>query len=63
MYYSQELKRVLAWPSSHSSNYGWSFFVFMGNLVADDVVASLIYLFFICTFFFINLKDISVYVM
>ena len=37
----------------------------MGNLVADDVVASLIYLFFIYTllFFFINLKDICVYVM
>ena len=30
---SQELKRVLAWPSSHYSNYPWSFFFFMGNLV------------------------------
>ena len=63
-YYSQELKRVLAWPSSHYSNYPWSFFVFMGNLVTDDVVASLIYFFFIyALFFFINLKDICVYVM
>ena len=33
----------------------------MGNLVADDVVASLIYLFLYI--FFINLKDICVYVM
>ena len=48
-YYSQELKRVLAWPCSHYSNYTWSFFVFMGNLVADDAVASLIYLCFINT--------------
>ena len=47
--YSQELKRVFAWPSSHFSNYPWSFFVFIGNLVADDVVASLIYLCFINT--------------
>ena len=64
-YYSQELKRVLAWPSSHYSNYSWSFFVFMGNLVGHDVVASLIYFCFICTLFFlfINLKYIYVYVM
>ena len=48
-YYSQELERVLAWPSSDYLNYPWSFFVFMGNLVADDVVASLIYLCFINT--------------
>ena len=38
-------------------------FVFMGNLVADDVVASVIYFCFIYTFFFINLKNIGVYVM
>ena len=50
-YYRQELKRVLAWPSSQYSNYPWSFLVFMGNLVAHDVVASLIYLCFIYTFF------------
>ena len=54
--YSQELKRVLAWPSSHYSNYPWSFFFFIGNLVAQDVVAILIYLFD----FFINLKDVCV---
>ena len=42
--YSQELKRVLAWPSSHYSNYPWSFFVFMRNLIAHDAMASLIYL-------------------
>ena len=47
--YSQELKRVLAWPSSHYSNYPWSFFFFMGNLVAHDVVAILIYFWFIYT--------------
>ena len=58
LYYSQALKRVLAWPSSHYSNYPWSFLVFMGNLVAHDVVASLTYFRFIYTFFFINLKDI-----
>ena len=50
-YYSQKLKRVLAWPSSHYSNYPWSLFFFMGNLVAHDVVASLIYFCFIYTFF------------
>ena len=62
--YSQELKRVLTWPSSHYSNYPWSFFVFMGNLIAHDVVGSLIYFYFVYTFFlFINLKDICVYVM
>ena len=62
--YSQELKRVLAWPSSHYSNYPWSFFFFMGNLVAHDVVASLNYFFFIYTLFFlINLKDVCVKVM
>ena len=50
-YYSQELKKVLARPSSQYSNYPWSFFVFMRNLVALDVVASLIYFCFIYTFF------------
>ena len=35
----------------------------MGNLIAHDVVASLIYLCFIYTFFFINLKDVCVNVM
>ena len=50
--YSQELKRALAWPSSHYSNYPWSFFFFLGNLVAHDVVASLIYLCFIYTLLF-----------
>ena len=64
-YYSQELKRVLAWPSSHYSNYPWSFFVFMRNLVAHDVMASFIYFCFIYTlcFFFRNLKDVCVNVM
>ena len=56
-YYSQELKRVLAWPSSHYSNYPWSFFVFMGNLVTDDVVASLIYFCFIYALFFFFYKS------
>ena len=46
--YSQELKRVLAWLSSHYSNYPWSFFFFMGNLVAHDVMASLINLKYVC---------------
>ena len=41
--YSQELKSVLAWSSSHDSNYPWSFFFFIGNLVATDVMAILIY--------------------
>ena len=62
--YSQELKRVLAWPRSHYSNYPWSFFVFMGNLVAHDVVAILLYFWFIYAFFyflfFVNLKDVCV---
>ena len=30
--YIQELKRVLAWPSSHYSNYPWSFFSSWGIL-------------------------------
>ena len=59
--YSQELKRVLARPSSHYSKYPSSFFFFMWNLVVQDVVASLIYFFFIYTiFFFINLKVLCV---
>ena len=49
--YSKKLRRVLAWPSSHYSNYPWSFFVFIGNLVAHDVLASLIYFYFIYTLF------------
>ena len=56
-YYSQELKKVLARPSSQYSNYPWSFFVFMRNLVALDIVASLIYFCFIYTFFYINLIE------
>ena len=56
---SQELKRVLAWQNSHYSNSPWSFFFFMGNLVAHDVKASLFYfLFFI--HFFLNLKVLCV---
>ena len=51
--YSQELRRVLTWPSSHYSNYPWSFFVFMGNIGAHDAVTSLIYFYFIYTLFFI----------
>ena len=62
--YSQELNRVLAWPSSHYSNYCCSFFFFMANLVAHDVLAILIYFYSIYTlFYFINLKYIRVYVM
>ena len=62
--YSQELKRVFAWLGSHYLNYPWSFFVFMGNLVAHGVLASLLYFYFIYTLFsFINLKDICFYVM
>ena len=62
--YSQELKRVLAWPSSDYSNYPWLFFFFMGNLVAHDVMAILLYFGFIyALFFFINLKDVCVNVM
>ena len=55
--YSQELKRVLAWSSSRYSNYPWSFFVFMGNLVVHVAVASLIYFCLIYTFFYINLIE------
>ena len=62
--YSQELNRVLAWPSSHYSNYPLSFFFIIWNLVSNDEVASLIYFYFIYTlFYFINLNDICVYVM
>ena len=50
--YSHELKRVLAWPSSPYLNYPLSFFVFMGNLVDHDVLASSIYFYFIYTLFF-----------
>ena len=56
-----QIKRVLARPSSHYSKYPWSFFFFMWNLVVQDVVAILIYIFFIYTiFFFINLKVLCV---
>ena len=60
--FSQESKRVLAWPSSPYSNYPWSFFFFMGNLVAHDVMAILLYLWFIYAlfFFYINLKNVCV---
>ena len=51
--YSQELRRVLAWPNSYYSNYSWSFFVFMGNLVTHDVVTSLNYFNFIYTLLFL----------
>ena len=51
--YSQELRRVLEWLNSHYSNYPWSFFVFMGNLVDHDSVASLIYFYFIYALFFL----------
>ena len=52
-YYSQEMKRVLAWPSAHYSNYPWSIFVFMGNLVADDAMTSLICFYSIYTLIFL----------
>ena len=51
-HYSQELKRVLAWQNSHYSNYPWSSFFFMGNLVAHGVLASLTFFYFIYTLFF-----------
>ena len=51
-YYCQKLKRVLAWPSCHYSNYPWLFFVFMRNIVVHDVMASLIYFYFIYTLLF-----------
>ena len=54
--YSEELKRVLAWPSSHYSNHPLSIFFFMCNLVAHDVVATLIYFCFSYTFFFNKFK-------
>ena len=60
--YCEELKRALAWPCSNYSNLPWSFFVFMGNHVAHDVLTSLIYFYFIYTFFFINLKEKCVYI-
>ena len=58
--YSEELKRVFAWPSSHYSNHPWSFLVFMGNPVAHDILENLIYFYYI--YIFINLKEICVYV-
>ena len=61
--YSEELKRVLARPSFHYANYPWSFFFFMWNLVTQDVVTSLIYFFFIYTFFYIYLIVLCVNVM
>ena len=51
--YSQELLMVLAWPSSHYSNFPWSFFVFMGNLVAHEAMARLIYFCFSYTLLFL----------
>ena len=55
--YSLELKRVLARPSSHYSKYPWSFFFCMWNPVVEDVVASLIYFFFIYIYIFYKSKS------
>ena len=46
---AKKLKRVLACLSSHYSNYPWSFFFFKGNLLAHDVMAILLYFWFIYT--------------
>ena len=53
--YSQELKWVLAWPSSHYLNYLWSFFILLGNLVPHDAVVSLIFFLFIHNFLYIKI--------
>ena len=50
------IEKGFAWPSSHYSNYPWSFFVFMGNLLAHDVVASLNYLFYLHIIIFYKSK-------
>ena len=49
--YNQEYKRALAWPNTHYSNHPWSFFVFMENLVAHDVLTSLIYFYYIYIYY------------
>ena len=54
-YYNQEMKRVLAWPSSHYLNYPWSFFILLGNLVPHDAVVSLIFFLFIHNFLYIKI--------
>ena len=63
--YSQELKRVLAWPTSHYSNYRWSFFFLHGECCSSWCCGNfnlfMIYDLFIHYFFiYINLKDICV---
>ena len=62
---SEELKMVLAWPSSHYSNYPWLFFCFHGKSCSSWCHGKfnlfMFYLYIIIIF--INLKDICVYVM
>ena len=59
--YSQELKRVLAWPSSNYSNDRWSFFFLHGESCSSWFHGNFnffrIYLYII---FFINVKDVWV---
>ena len=62
-YYSQELKRVLAWPSSHYSNYPWSFFFLHGESCSSWCRCNFNFFFIYPLFFFINLKDVCVNVM
>ena len=54
-YYSQEFKRVLAWPSSHYSNYPWLFFFLPGEscktLCHGNFNLFLIYLYIIIIFY------------
>ena len=62
--YSQELKGVLAWPSSHYSNFSWSFFFLHEESCSSwchgNFNLFLIYLYIIIIIFFINLKDVCV---
>ena len=51
--YSHELKWVFAWPGSYYSNHPWSFFIFMGNHVGHDILASLTYFHFISIYIYI----------
>ena len=62
LYYNQKLKMVLAWPSSHYSNYPWSFFFLWESCSWWCRGKFNLFLFYLY-FFFINPKDICVYVM
>ena len=62
--YSQKVKRVLAWPSSHYSNYSWSFFFLHVDSRSSWCLGKFIlFLFYLYIIFFYKSKRYMCYVM